>query len=140
MKKLPMMMTSIKILMFCKFLSKVHAFFFYFLWSFHPVKVIFCQKSSGSSAKNLLSFEDSSPTWNEPKTKMDLWTKISKSEDLRSFIATLGQTPSGWLGQLPWPPPMFGQITEFRFFEKINFFDFGGSLKTFLTPKDLIWP
>ena len=27
------------------------------------------------------------------------------------------------------------------FFEKINFFfHFGGSLKTFLTPKDLIWP
>ena len=34
-------------------------------------------------------------------------------------------------------PAMFGQITEFGFFEKIFFFDFGGYLKTFLTPKDL---
>ena len=43
-------------------------------------------------------------------------------------------------GATPLTTPMFGQITEFGFFEKINFFDFGGPQKTFLTPKNLIWP
>ena len=35
------------------------------------------------------------------------------------------------------PPPTFGQITELRFFEKINFLCFGGPKKTFLSPKTL---
>ena len=30
---------------------------------------------------------------------------------------------------------MFKQITEFRFFEKIKFFDFGGAQKAFDPPK-----
>ena len=34
-------------------------------------------------------------------------------------------------GATPLTTPMFGQITEFRFFEKINFFDFGGAQKFF---------
>ena len=102
-KNYPWWWHPLKFWCFVNFYPKCMPIFINFLWSFHPVKVIFCQKSSGSSARNLLSFEDSSPTWNEPNTKMDLGTKISKSEDLRSFIATLGQTPSGWLGQLPWP-------------------------------------
>ena len=37
------------------------------------------------------------------------------------------------------PPPTFGQITELRFFEKINFLCFGGPKKTFLSQKNLIW-
>ena len=37
---------------------------------------------------------------------------------------------------LPWPLPMFGQITEVGFFKKIIFFDFGGPKKTFLTPQN----
>ena len=32
---------------------------------------------------------------------------------------------------------MFGQITELRFFEKINFLCFEGPQKTFLSPKTL---
>ena len=46
----------------------------------------------------------------------------------------------GWPGTLWEPPPMFGQITEVGFFEKINFLCFGGPQKTFLSPKNLIWP
>ena len=34
------------------------------------------------------------------------------------------------------PPPMFGQITEVGFFEKINFLCFWGPQKTFLSPKN----
>ena len=34
------------------------------------------------------------------------------------------------------PPPTVGQITELRFFEKINFLCFGGPQKTFLAPKN----
>ena len=36
---------------------------------------------------------------------------------------------------LPWPPPMFGLITEFCFFKRIISFDFGGDKKFFLIPK-----
>ena len=43
-------------------------------------------------------------------------------------------------GPLWEPPPMFGQITELRFFEKINFLSFVGPKKTFQSPKNLIWP
>ena len=39
-------------------------------------------------------------------------------------IKPRGSTPSGWLGPLPWPPPIFRQITKFGFFEKSYFFDF----------------
>ena len=35
-------------------------------------------------------------------------------------------------------PPMFGQITELGFFEKINFLCFGRALKPFWTPQNLI--
>ena len=37
-------------------------------------------------------------------------------------------------------PPCLDKSQNSIFFEKINFFDSGGSLKTFLTPQDLIWP
>ena len=35
------------------------------------------------------------------------------------------------------PPPSFGQITELRFFEKINFLCFGGPKKLFGAQKTL---
>ena len=35
---------------------------------------------------------------------------------------------------------MFGQITEFRFFEKINFLNFGGPKKLFGAPRALFGP
>ena len=57
-----------------------------------------------------------------------------KSRRRSQWIELRGLTPSGCLVQLPWPPPMFGQITKFSFFEIINHFDFAWPQKTFLSP------
>ena len=59
--------------------------------------------------------------------------------EFNKLLQEVRHCQGGW-GHFLDHPPIFGQITEFWFLKKINFFDFGGSLKTFLTPKDLICP
>ena len=39
----------------------------------------------------------------------------------------------GWPGPLWEPPPMYAQITEFKYFEQMNFF-FWGAQKNFFKP------
>ena len=54
------------------------------------------------------------------------------------FGATDGKIALFWQNQ-PWKSPkLWLRSKSFR--SMIHFFDFGGSLKTFLTPKDPIWP
>ena len=51
-----------------------------------------------------------------------IWIRINKtstggkSRKVVQRVKPRGPIPSGWLGPLPWLPPMFRQITEFRFF------------------------
>ena len=79
------------------------------------------------------------------------WQKFFEANNLSMCLLTLGQSKVDtfwiiywglmvprWPGPMWEPPSMFGQITEVRFFEKINFLCFLGPKKTFWPPKTLL--
>ena len=55
------------------------------------------------------------------------YTEVHSRKRVLRITQKRDLTPSRWQGPLPLPSPMFGQITEVRFFEKIFFFILGCS-------------